>query len=268
VVAICIGEHLGQSCGHIHIVSPPAFVVIAGYCFSISFLLWARILLAYSYVLISWAWWGADDTSFAFGRQLSISSSTHEELSLELSERDMTPPCSPDHGQGNHNQAESDQSLHRHAEDEVPSFASIAASFCGLRASQRLVEPLRARKPSVAVAALGFLASVAVFGQRCGSYKMLRGELDACLGPLLSGEGVTQAPVWLSEFGTDVRDQYWEHMIRYLGDRELDFAYWSINGEKRFNESETYGLLKDDSLTIRHPWKLEMLMSLVPHRRS
>ena len=27
-------------------------------------------------------------------------------------------------------------------------------------------------------------------------------------------------------------------------EKELDFAYWSINGEKRLNESETYGLLQ------------------------
>lgn len=27
----------------------------------------------------------------------------------------------------------------------------------------------------------------------------------------------------------------------------MDFAYWSINGEKRFNESETYGLLQVSS---------------------
>ena len=27
-------------------------------------------------------------------------------------------------------------------------------------------------------------------------------------------------------------------------EQQLDFAYWSINGDKRANESETYGLLQ------------------------
>ena len=35
--------------------------------------------------------------------------------------------------------------------------------------------------------------------------------------------------------------------FRSSQENELDFAYWSINGEKRFNESETYGLLQVSS---------------------
>lgn len=34
-----IGEYLGQSCGHVHIVSPPAFVVLSSWCFCISYYL-------------------------------------------------------------------------------------------------------------------------------------------------------------------------------------------------------------------------------------
>ena len=36
-------------------------------------------------------------------------------------------------------------------------------------------------------------------------------------------------------------------IFRSSQENELDFAYWSINGEKRFNESETYGLLQVSS---------------------
>ena len=74
----------------------------------------------------------------------------------------------------------------------------------------------------------------------------------------------------------------------------MDFAYWSINGEKRLHESETYGLLQarhsiysqheakakdaylfqpamyvglgawqDDNWAVRHPWKLKMLHTLM-----
>eukprot|EP00913_Durusdinium_trenchii_P025237 g23692.t1 len=102
------------------------------------------------------------------------------------------------------------------------------------------------RKRSCAVGALSLLLLMVLVGGKCGSYGNFRGELDACLGPLLSGDGVTPAPVWLSEFGTDVRDNYFNNIIRYMKENKLDFAYWSINGEKRSNESETYGLLQQD----------------------
>jgi len=46
------------------------------------------------------------------------------------------------------------------------------------------------------MAAALLLLLLLFLGERCGSYANFQGELDACLGPLLSGRGVTPAPVW------------------------------------------------------------------------
>ena len=104
---------------------------------------------------------------------------------------------------------------------------SSALAFC---ASEALVQPLRERKRISAFGALLLLLILVVVGTKCGSYETFRGELDACLGPLLSGDGVVPAPVWLSEhldclkrkrreilrFGTDVRDNYFNNIITYM----------------------------------------------------
>ncbi|CAK9061890.1 Sodium/proton antiporter 1 (AtNHD1) (Na(+)/H(+) antiporter 1) [Durusdinium trenchii] len=198
-----IGEHLGQSCGHIHIVSPPAFVVLSSFCFRINYLIWARILLAYT--LVAFTNLSNKDSRWRYSRPLEA-----------LDDHDMRRAAP----------------------------WSCKRSLLAFCASEILVEPLRERKRSCAVGALSLLLLMVLVGGKCGSYGNFRGELDACLGPLLSGDGVTPAPVWLSEFGTDVRDNYFNNIIRYMKENKLDFAYWSINGEKRSNESETYGLLQ------------------------
>merc|ERR1712050_263740 len=89
------------------------------------------------------------------------------------------------------------------------------------------------------------------------------------------------APVWMGEFGVNVRSQYWLNFVRYLSIRDVDFAYWAVNGIKwsegyidattgNFEnydfprwENESYGLLMDDYKTIRHPWKLLDLQALM-----
>lgn len=205
-----IGEYLGQSCGHVHIVSPPAFVVLSSWCFCISYVIWTRILVAYTLVLFTN--FRNKDVQWRYSRPRDLPDDT-----LQMPVPALT----------------------------IPRFT---LAMC---ASESLVQPLRERKRFYATAALLLLLLLVVVGQKCGSYNNFRGELDACLGPLLSGEGVTPAPVWLSEFGTDVRDNYFNNIMRYIKENELDFAYWSINGEKRLNESETYGLLQDDNFAVR-----------------
>ena len=49
------------------------------------------------------------------------------------------------------------------------------------------------------MAAALLLLVLLFLGERCGSYGNFQGELDACLGPLLSGRGVTPAPVWRTQ---------------------------------------------------------------------
>mmetsp|Transcript_73718 Transcript_73718/g.172992 ORF Transcript_73718/g.172992 Transcript_73718/m.172992 type:complete len:588 (+) Transcript_73718:98-1861(+) len=227
-VLFSIGEHLGQTCGHVHIVSPPAFVVATSVGFHIGYVLWLRILLAYTLVLFT-----------------GLGNEQEDQQVVELGEI-----------KGLLDAGASEPT------DLKIRFITLMFTFGKCLASKHLVKPLRDRKILSATAAAALLAAVFVVGGKCGSYSSFQGALDACLGPLLSGDGVMPAPVWLSEFGTDVSDNYWIYIIRYMREQQLDFAYWSINGDKRANESETYGLLQDDNSAVRHPWKLQDLQSL------
>lgn len=226
-VLFSIGEHLGQTCGHVHIVSPPAFVVATSVGFHIGYVFWIRILLAYTLVLFT-----------GFGNE------QEGQQVVELGEVTGLLAGASE------------------ATDLRSRFTTLMFTVGKCLASKHLVKPVRDRKILSAAAAAALLAAVFVVGGKCGSYSSFQGALDACLGPLLSGDGVMPAPVWLSEFGTDVSDNYWIYIIRYMREQQLDFAYWSINGDKRANESETYGLLQDDNSAVRHPWKLQDLQSL------
>lgn len=74
--------------------------------------------------------------------------------------------------------------------------------------------------------------------------------------PRLSSQGLEQMFVTtISTISSDTWRQIWlvcfaENQLKTLQlhcsleENKLDFAYWSINGEKRSNESETYGLLQ------------------------
>jgi len=78
------------------------------------------------------------------------------------------------------------------------------------------------------------------------------------------------APVWLGEFGSNgplVTDNWffevgevtwWYYITRYISEHHIDYAYWALNGDKSGSD-ETFGLLKEDYKTVRHPWILESL---------
>ncbi|CAE7832431.1 unnamed protein product [Symbiodinium sp. KB8] len=92
-----------------------------------------------------------------------------------------------------------------------------------------------------------------------GSYEAFERELDFKWGFLLSGSAA--APVWLGEFGTNTESLWWEHMLRYLQKRDLDFAYWSVNGEKFNGEPESFGLFMENFIDVKQPWKLQQLQA-------
>uniref|UniRef100_A0A7S4R6M2 Uncharacterized protein n=2 Tax=Alexandrium monilatum TaxID=311494 RepID=A0A7S4R6M2_9DINO len=126
----------------------------------------------------------------------------------------------------------------------------------------------------VAISLVSFLlafGAIATAFRRLGSYAVFADELDRRWGFLLAGDqdaSAAVAPVWLGEFGTDQNDAWWLNMMRYARERSLDFAYWPLNGEKRTNEGETYGLLMEDSRSVRHTWKLKAMQALItapPH---
>eukprot|EP00439_Symbiodinium_sp_Y106_P037160 s824_g4.t1 len=68
-----------------------------------------------------------------------------------------------------------------------------------------------------------------------------------------------QAPVWLGEFGTngywisdgwsaEVGEVLWlSHILRYMQEHDLDYAYWALNGDKAGDADETFGLLAQDA---------------------
>lgn len=99
--------------------------------------------------------------------------------------------------------------------------------------------------------------------QSCNKFETFAHDLDRRWGFLVDEESSVQAPIWLGEFGTDEDNQWWRYLIRYLHERDVGFAYWPLNGEKRTDEIEWYGLLMEDSSTVRHSWKLEALQQLI-----
>lgn len=103
-----------------------------------------------------------------------------------------------------------------------------------------------------------------------GTYETYAAEVDSKWGYLVNSDidaSPSQvAPIWLGEFGTDADDLYWKYLLRYVRERDIDFGYWSLNGQKGAIDvvlPEPYGLLLQDSVTIRDPWKLEDLQALM-----
>lgn len=98
---------------------------------------------------------------------------------------------------------------------------------------------------------------------RYGGYDVFAAELDDRWGFLLNDDG--GVPVWVGEFGNadDEDSLYWEYLMRYMRERDVDWAYWSLNGEKRPHEPESYGLLSGDMQTVMHPWKMADLRGLM-----
>jgi len=73
------------------------------------------------------------------------------------------------------------------------------------------------------------------------------------------------APYWMGEFGSGgSNDEKWQHIVQFLQETDHDWAYWSIDGYKYPDQGEGYGLLEDDYETIRYPWKMEQLQSIIP----
>eukprot|EP00927_Polykrikos_kofoidii_P004485 TRINITY_DN11773_c0_g2_i1.p1 TRINITY_DN11773_c0_g2~~TRINITY_DN11773_c0_g2_i1.p1 ORF type:complete len:656 (-),score=79.85 TRINITY_DN11773_c0_g2_i1:263-2230(-) len=112
------------------------------------------------------------------------------------------------------------------------------------------------------------------------SYAYLQWVYDWKWGFALQEGYPYTAPVWMGEFGVDTRGRYWMHLLKYLSNRDVDFAYWSLNGLKYSEgvfdakgqwhehpaprwEDETYGLLNADYCTLRHPWKLLDLQAIM-----
>jgi len=90
-------------------------------------------------------------------------------------------------------------------------------------------------------------------------------------------------PVWVGEFGFEMTNdslftkqdqggQFWKWIIAYLDETDIDFAYWSLNGEsfpssfsgkvKKHGQDEPFGLLEHDYTTARSEGLVQFLRSL------
>ncbi|EPG75978.1 glycoside hydrolase, family 5 [Leptospira fainei serovar Hurstbridge str. BUT 6] len=74
------------------------------------------------------------------------------------------------------------------------------------------------------------------------------------------------APVWVSEFGaspstTNDQDKQWlQNLVDYLIERDLDFAFWPLNG------NDEWGLVSSDwSRTLKDDWRFAQLNRLLTY---
>jgi len=123
-------------------------------------------------------------------------------------------------------------------------------------------------------------AVLATFARLADTYWYMRFVFDTKWGFALAEGYSYTAPVWMGEFGQMLRGSYWLNMLRYLAERDIDFAYWPLNGLKysegyftksgEFHEwdhprweDEQFGLLLNDSWSVRHTWKLLDIQALM-----
>merc|ERR1712107_591672 len=116
-----------------------------------------------------------------------------------------------------------------------------------------------------------------------GTYDTYAYELDTRFGFMVTGKDANStAPVWLSEFGVRSVDllseesvitrffirlgikgstdaMWWDFTQQYLRDREIHWAYWCLNGERRNGEEEAMGLLDADMETVRYQSVVDQL---------
>merc|ERR1711879_585629 len=276
------GRWLESSCSHIHLVSPPAFVVLADMALQVSLALWTVLLAAYAFFLLfskdAWGW--QKPTTVQTSPRVVVNDGDLDALhgtaaikSTASADRWMDLDIQSDSVWGRMSR----QRCCRKGgveDDASPSTAvlvaagKITAAVCArLDAfAQRcgtLVAPIRFRRATSAVGALMLLCIYRVALPNLGSYEVFEKNLDACWGFLLRGDGVEAAPVWLSEFGTDNLNSYWSHILRYIGENEVDFAYWPINGQKELGRNETYGLLTEDHSAVRNPRQVRQLQEVI-----
>ncbi|RKK66323.1 hypothetical protein BFJ69_g15508 [Fusarium oxysporum] len=77
------------------------------------------------------------------------------------------------------------------------------------------------------------------------------------------------APVWVGEIGAPVQPSvgdanYWQHLVRFLQEKDSDFGYWALNARKpKGNATERYGLLQDDWKTPVLDYRMKDMLELM-----
>ncbi len=115
-----------------------------------------------------------------------------------------------------------------------------------------------------------------------GSYASFSAYLDSNWGFVLTEGQPFTAPVWLGEFGVGgnldpkienlAAIRWWPMALRYIQERKIGWAYWSVDGLQNYNVTaqatqlgmpEYYGLLTPDYAGINQPLVLMHLQGLM-----
>jgi len=114
------------------------------------------------------------------------------------------------------------------------------------------------------------------------TYWWFERHLDAMWGFALDHGRAYTAPVWMGEFGAGTPSEYWNHMVRYLSTRDVDWAYWPLTALKLAEgyyddtgtfiefgngprwENDTFSILGPDEISIRDSWRMLGLQALMP----
>src|SRR3990167_4089405 len=102
---------------------------------------------------------------------------------------------------------------------------------------------------------------------------LLRSTLDKEFGYVLEPEQPYTAPIWLGEFGvgsqhaTQADILWFQHIIRYVTNKEMSWALWPLNPERADGIIEDsindFGLVKDDWSDYREDWRSQWIRKLV-----
>jgi len=139
---------------------------------------------------------------------------------------------------------------------------------------------------------LSFSITVMLIANLEKSYWAMERQLDRKWGFILDQGHDYTAPVWMGEFGETVRGTYWDNLLKYFADRDVDWSYWPLNGRAYKDserkvvhddivglltgrlsawfepmvphwEAETYGILAEDYIKVQRPWQLLDLQGIM-----
>jgi hypothetical protein len=114
------------------------------------------------------------------------------------------------------------------------------------------------------------------------SYWWLQRHFDSVWGFALEHGQPWTAPIWMGEFGALSPGNYWNDLLQYMSLRDIDWAYWPLNGLKYVDGevvgaaqkwvpldepywiNDTFSILNADADSVRAPWRVLGLQAIMP----
>lgn len=97
------------------------------------------------------------------------------------------------------------------------------------------------------------------------SWEDFKKIMDEEWGFVLDLDLAKRAPVWVSEFGASAKDdpKWFNHIIRYLKEKDSDFAYWPLNAGTTFEGNpEGYTILEQDWSRPVSDWRWPLIQEI------